>query len=235
MRNRHCWLAGVVVLGFFVTAGAGILATDRVLSWLYGGPGIFGQARPRMVDVLEGRVFGDERQAAIMLVQLRGAAVPHDPNSTVVAQQIATSCDEGQNNWKVHDGYRIKCTADSVRYVAWRGDFALGAERATNSLSSLCVNVSKPGEYGTVTPEFSGFGGVWTCADGTELWSYWYTTTDLDSSGSRFEHSFSDSTWTGGGRRAVSGRDVGDVRADLRGYDWFAMERLEKVYYQDAP
>jgi hypothetical protein len=41
----------------------------------------------------------------------------------VVARTSADACYEGQNNWKVHDGYEHRCTLRRAAVVAFDGDF----------------------------------------------------------------------------------------------------------------
>ncbi len=233
VRGRKRSMALVVAV-FLVVPVLGVLVLDGVMSTLYGGPGLFGTPQPTLVDVLEGRVAADERQAAIDLVQREGAALPYSPHALVVAQQIATRCWEGQNNWKVQEGFRLRCVAVSVRYIAWDGEFDAGAQQSGSALASQCTNVTRPDETLALGPGGYGSGGKWTCAEGTELAVLWAPTTGLDESHPLMGW-YAATTTSREATRQVSGPDADQVVASLHSHEWFKTEQLTTTYYQDTP
>jgi hypothetical protein len=91
---------------FFVAGCGGILGEDN-------GPPPDAMA-PEIVDARE--LATDTADAAL-------AEAAAALGGRVVARTSADACYDGQNNWKVHDGYDHRCTLRRAAVVAFDGDF----------------------------------------------------------------------------------------------------------------
>lgn len=220
VSHRKGWIAfGVAVALLFVGLPVGLFA---ILSGLYGSE----RGRAQAGEVLAGRVAGPERLSALAAVSEWANSV-HVPGTNSVAVVLYTTCSEGQNNWKVHDGYRLQCSAGAIRYSSWSGGYSKVAGQAGQSLTSRCDAVTatsdvapQPGEPTT---------GVFDCPEG-RVW--------LELGSSKILFPEDDAVSQGNttrSRERYSGPTPKELVGLLKQHEWFAIHQVRKVYFQDQP
>lgn len=98
------WVLGSVVL--LVLLGAGVLWWNLSGGW----DGVRPAAQPDDAEVVAAREAGAEPLAALADPVEQALA----DGGTAVGRVQVEGCDEGQNNWKVQDGWTLSCTQTSV-------------------------------------------------------------------------------------------------------------------------
>lgn len=98
-------LLGVALLIVVIVVGAFI--------WSFSGgwDGIRREAQPSDRRVIEGRAAVQEPLAADTAQLEKGLTALF---GSPIAHGSADGCERGQNNWKIHDGYTLKCDAARV-------------------------------------------------------------------------------------------------------------------------
>jgi hypothetical protein len=183
-----------------------------------------------MAEVLDGQATAEARLAAIGRVEQwpQGLSVP---GVKLVARQAYTECREGQNNWKVKDGYRLKCSAHSTVYLGWDGDYATGRGAMLSGMASFCVvtglaNVDKH----TSDDVSTVLGPLYSCSGGFEGGSQIL-------SGHATKALVTPESWglTLGDQRWVAGPQDAALLEKLKTRRWlFAMD-VGSVFFQDTP
>jgi len=191
-----------------------------------------GCAAPRLSpdEVLDGPQTAEARSAAISRVEQWpvGLSVP---GVSLVARRTYTTCLEGQNNWKVKDGYRLQCKAHSSVFFGWDGDYTVGRNTMLQAMASICVLASSgdvpdgsPGDTVTL------FGPNYSCTpdlNGHSLILSGRATTVLVTPESWLT-SFDD-------QRSVSGPDDAALLAKLKTRRWLFAVDVSSVFFQDQP
>jgi hypothetical protein len=182
-----------------------------------------------MAEVLDGQATAEARLAAIGRVEQwpQGLSVP---GVKVVARQTSTECREGQNNWKVKDGYRLKCSAHSTVYLGWDGDYAAGRDAMLSGMANFCVvdglaNV----DYHTPITE-TVLGPNYSCPGGLVGRSRLLSgqATEVLVTPEKWGNSFSEKRWVAGPQGAA-------LLEQLKTSRWlFAMD-VSSVFFQDTP
>jgi len=185
--------------------------------------------RPSMAEVLDGQATAQARSAAIALVEQWPQSLDF-PGASLVARQTWTACKEGQNNWKVKDGYRLKCAAHSTVFLAWDGEYAAGRDAILQAAASACAVTS--GAYPQEqTPMTRGLlGPDYSCAAGLVGHSR-----ILD--GRRVVTPITPESWglTIDDQRWVAGPQGNSLLGILRSNQWLFVMDVGSVFYQDAP
>ena len=181
-------------------------------------------------EVLDGRQTAEARSAAITRVEQWpvGLSVP---GVSLVAGRTYTTCHEGQNNWKVKDGYRLQCQAHSLVFFGWNGDYTAGRDRMLKALASLCALASS-GDVSDLVPagDVALFGPNYSCSPDlkghSKLLSGRATTvlTTPDSWLTSFD-----------AERSVSGPDDAALLVKLKTRSWILVVDMSAVFFQDAP
>ena len=184
---------------------------------------------PSTAEVLDGQATAEARLAAIGRVEQwpEGLSVP---GVKLVARQTYTDCRDGQNNWKVKDGYRLKCSAHSTVFLGWNGDYATGRDAMLTGMASFCAvtgleNVVKrtPNTSTVLGPNYSCPGGL---VGQSQILSGHATKVLVTEESWGID--FSD-------QRRVAGPEGDALLEKLRSRRWlFAMD-VSSVFYQDAP
>jgi len=219
---RWLWVSAVAIL----VLALGVFALDRVsLSILGVGPLEF--LRPSMADALDGRVSNASRLAAVEAVnaELNSFELA---GTTEVGRQVYTWCRAGQNNWKVHDGFRLRCGVAGRSYSAWTGDFEEVRTAARESLSSRCSGPDGQPVKTVPSPQLETPMERYTCAGATSVTLIFASPVGLlDSDSVINQGTNTDSS------RYLSGVSSTELRENLANYQWFAIRSVSKVYYQD--
>lgn len=147
----------IAVLGLVVLIGG--------LRWLSAaaGLGLFEFMQPTVDDVLDGRVAKVDQEKATQAVEawLDGVSIP---GAEEVARESFISCERGQNNPEVNDGYRLRCLAETRDVQGWRGSYSDLAAAVTSALSGQCPSFSLddkepgPGQFTPSSPVDCGNG-----------------------------------------------------------------------------
>lgn len=221
MSHRKGWVAlGVALALLLLGLPASLFA---ILTGLYGSE----RGRAQVGDVLAGRVGGPERLSALSAVSEWANRV-HVPGANPVAVVLYTTCTEGQNNWKVHDGYRLQCSAaDAIRYSSWSGRYSKVAGQARQSLTSRCDAVSTTSDVAPQPGQPTQ--GVFECPEG-RVWL------ELGSSKILFpeDDAISQANTTQSTER-YSGPTPKELVGLLKQHQWFATHQVRKIYFQDNP
>ncbi len=122
-----------------------------------------GCAVPRLSadEVLDGPQTAEARSAAITRVEQWPLGLIAS-GTTLVASQVYIECTVGQNNWKMHQGFRLQCRAHSLNYLGWDHDFASGMRAAITAIQGQCTSddlstshYSQPGRtFAALGPSF---------------------------------------------------------------------------------
>ncbi len=210
LRLRGLRRLSVVVLGMSLALASGCAAPP-----------------PTMAEVLDGPATAQARNAAIAVV----GQWPQDldfPGATLVTRQTWTACKEGQNNWKVKDGYRLKCAAHSTVFFAWDGDYATGRDAILQTAASACAVTS--GAYPQdKTPMTRGLlGPDYSCAAGLVVHSRILN-------GRRVSTPITPESWglTIDDQRWVAGPQGNSLLDILRAHQWLFVMDVGSVFFQD--
>lgn len=223
-RRRWPWVLAVVITG----AALAVYAVDRASVALIGaGPlDIF---RPSTENVLDGRVGNAGRLEAIEVVNAQlGLARPGA--TTEVGRQGDSWCVEGQNNWKVHDGYRLRCGVTGRLYSGWSGDFESVRTAARQSLGTSCAGPDYPRTTWVPEPGAPTTMEDYNCTGGVTISLVFASTASLSSSDSLVDQGGDSASG-----RHISGMSGAEVIESAARYQWLAVAVISKVYYQDEP
>lgn len=191
-----------------------------------------GCAVPRLStdEVLDGQQTAEARSAAIARV-VQWPAGLSVPGVTLVARRTYTTCREGQNDWKMKDGYRLQCQAHSLVFFGWDGDYTDGRDTLLKAMASFCVLASggdvpdgPPGDTVTL------FGPNYSCAPNLEGHS-------LLLSGRATTVLVTPDSWLTSfdAERSVSGLDDVQLLAKLKTRRWIFAVDASSVFFQDQP
>ena len=225
MRRRSVpWFLaiGALVLAVWLV---GIFAADRALRVI--GAGFLPDSAPSVADVLDGRVAELQRNEAISKVESK-SALASLKGTTPVGTVVYTSCREGQNNFKVREGYRLRCMAHSALYLAWSGDPNKVFRRAVPELVGWCASSAQP--MYEAMPR-AGVNVDWFPRANGEVAALVYGTSNgltPDSAELDYGHGTEDS-------RRISGPSSDVLFQELSTYDWFIIYKRESTYFEDQP
>lgn len=228
--TRAIWTGFVIVV-----AAAALIVAVRVYAFVFDRS-LFESFRPTMSELLDGQAANQERLAALggISAVTRGLTVD---GVTEVAEVTSTYCMEGQNNYKVHDGFRYSCIAESSSYFAWSGAYLDPARAIREKIGSRCpIPLTELDEISWQEPRpqtrYSGesYGGEFRCHSRTRLWITYLNTDGLTSLDTHLaQPRVSDSS------RRVSGPTSEDLFESLSGYQWVAVVTTRQVYFEDEP
>lgn len=219
-------VGGVLVA---ITMTAGLFVAGRVSAWVLGVDPFFEWARPTMADVLDGRVANGERLAAISQVSDLSRELRTDSASSI-GETVWTSCEQGQNNYKVHDGFRLSCAASAASYLAWSGEYEDMAIAVRDRIAGKCPTLElDPGPQ-------SPIGGapttvaIYRCSDQARVWVTF-------ASAQRSIVPISDFLVgeTTEQSRRISGPSSDELLRSLSEYQWLAWITVGQTYYEDRP
>lgn len=185
---------------------------------------------PTMAEVLDGQTTAEARLAAIGRVEQwpQGLSIP---GVTLVARQTYTECELGQNNWKVKDGYRLKCSAHSLVFLGWDRDYASGRDAMLAGMANFCVvtglaNVVEhpPGDTSTV------LGPNYSCPPGLAGRSQLLSghATEVLVTPDSWIVIFDEQRWVAGPQGAA-------LLEKLRSRRWLFAIDVSSVFFQDTP
>lgn len=226
---KHKWVRGALVAVLAaVLLFVGSFVVDRV--WL----AVFDQRiyeflRPTEADVLDGRVANEERLAAISEVSKFSGGLKAEGVSPV-GEIIWTACDVGQNNYKVHDGFRLSCAASVASYVAWSGEYEDTAAAIREKIARKCPDLQLDAGPRQPTPGAATGVTIYKCSDRTSVWLMFATTQQLNASSLDFTIGM-----TTADSRRLSGPTVGELREGLSEHQWFARIIAGQTYFEDRP
>ncbi len=153
------------------------------------------------------------------------------PGVSLVARRTYTTCREGQNNWKVKDGYRLQCQAHSLVFLGWDGDYTAGRDTMLQAMASFCVLASS-GDVAAGPPSDTSpmWGPNYSCSPDLEGYSALL-------SGRATAVLLTPESWlaTYVAQRAVSGTDDAQLLAKLMTRRWLFAVDVNSVFFQDAP
>lgn len=218
----------MVVAGILLVLLAGLFVVDRTIHAVFGG-GLFEAPRPSMSDVLNGRVASTELLAALREAEAYGQGF-QAKGARRVAEQSVITCSLGQNNWKVHDGYRLRCSAVVLLFLAWSGDYGQvrDAVRAdvTKSCSGPALDVSDdpPSPRAPTTVE------EYECGQDRTVAVEFASTEGISEADTLVNQAF-DSDHS----RRISGSSPAELVDGLIPHTWVARLRIKNVFFEDQP
>lgn len=230
--RRWVVIATVVTLAVVATA---VIVVDRGSVAVFGiGP--LNALRPSIGDLLDGRTANRERLEAIDQVTVGTSGLLTFQGMQTHGPQVYTMCDEGQNNWKVHDGYRLSCHAQSYRFVSWNGDFDQGRARILDSLRQRgCTPNDK---YVTIEPR-KPTSAYWEeqwpplqCGGGTSLFLQWANGRLLEGSDDLYRIG---ETFQQDDIRNVTVPPADELIDKISEADWFVTVFTTKDFFRDNP
>lgn len=118
----------LVLLGVLLLA---VLAAFGLFVWAFSGgwDGVRSQAEPSDREVVTARGQARDELTSLTTEVLR--SVP----GTQLARVRFDQCEQGQNNWKIHDGFTLRCElADSVALAPRSGDVSAVAAQIDDAL-----------------------------------------------------------------------------------------------------
>lgn len=120
-RRLPRWVTALLVLLALLLAA--LLAAVGLFAWAFSGgwDGLRGQAGPDDREVVAARAGARDHLAQLTTAALR--SVQSAAAGSELARLRFDQCREGQNNWKIHDGYTLRCElSDSVVVSPAQGD-----------------------------------------------------------------------------------------------------------------
>jgi hypothetical protein len=152
------------------------------------------------------------------------------PGVTLVARQTSTECREGQNNWKVKDGYRLKCSAHSTVYLGWDGDYATGRDAMLSGIAGFCTADGSDTDKIPPSDSSTALGPDYSCSGGLVGRSRLL-------SGHATEVLITPEEWgiTLNEQRRVAGPQGVALLEKLRSHRWLFAIDVSSVFFQDAP
>lgn len=128
-RRLPRWVTVLLVL--LTVLLLAVLAAFGLFVWAFSGgwDGLRGQAEPSDREVVSARHHARDELSALTSDVLR--SVP----GTELARVRFDQCQHGQNNWKIHDGYTLRCElADSVALAPSSDDVSAVAAQVDAAL-----------------------------------------------------------------------------------------------------
>lgn len=183
--------------------------------------------RPSMSDVLDGRTAANDRQEAIDAVNA-GMDSASIPGTSEAGRHVYTWCVRGQNNWKVRDGFRLKCGATGRVFSAWTGEFESVRSEARKAILARCDGPAGPLVKHVPSPQWETEPEQYECSDGTTINLVFASTIGLSDTDSIVYQAF-DSDHS----RYISGANSTELVEGLSGEQWFAVQSVERIYYED--
>lgn len=219
-------VGGVLVA---ITMTAGLFVAGRVSAWVLGVDPFFEWARPTMADVLDGRVANGERLAGLREVSELSERL-NDEDVARVGEIEWTVCGRGQNNFKVHDGFRLNCEARLVSYLAWSGDYKSTAEAVNARIEVECPYVQLAPVPRPPVPGAPTTVAIYQCPNSMTVIVHYESAEQL---------SVSDSVLSVGetstSARRIAGSSPSELSQELLQYQWFARIAVAQTYYEDRP
>jgi len=216
-----------IVQGIYVGLAVAALCFGG-LSWVSSAAdlGLFGFLQPSMEDVLDGRTADLERRAAIRTVDA-WMAKAGSPGTRVVGTQTFTSCEWGQNNPEVDDGYRLRCKAAGFLVATWEGGFEDFSRTVTPSLKATCPDA---GPWQTPEkPDGAGTGPIiYECSNGLSVILMFGA-----SKGAADEGLVNGTVPCSDSFRCISGKTTAELLQAVAGSDFYVTQQVQKTYYED--
>lgn len=229
-RVKRDWARPVfVAIVVAVSMVGGLFLAGRVLVLVGGVDPFFEWARPTMADVLDGRVVNGERLAAISQVSDLSRELRTDGASSI-SETVWTSCEQGQNNYKVHDGFRLSCAASAASYLAWSGEYEDVAIAVRDRIAGKCPTLElDPGPQWPIGGAPTTM-AIYRCSDQVRVWATF-------ASAQRSIVPISDFLVgeTTEQSRRISGPSSDELLRDLSEYQWFALIIAGQTYFEDRP
>jgi len=181
-------------------------------------------------EVLDGPQTAEARSAAITRVEQWpvGLSVP---GVSLVASQVYTECIEGQNNWKMHQGFRLRCRAHSLSYLGWDGDFAAGRRAVITTVQEQCTSDDLSTDYDSQPGQaFAPLGPSFECPGALTLRSRVQQggADSLLVNGQSWGEAFDDRRWIGSPTEP-------QLLARLKTRRWLFAVDVSSVFFQDQP
>lgn len=218
----------LVVVAALVVALAGIFVVDRTADAVFGR-GLFEAPKPSMSDVLNGRVAGAERLAALGEAEAyaRGFQVK---DVTRVGGQSMITCSLGQNNWKVHDGYRLRCGAAVTSFLAWSGEYGQVRDAVRAEVAKSCSGPALDVGDDPPSPRVPTTAEEYECGQGRRIVLKFALPRSLLTTDTLVNQGVdSDSS------RYISGPSPDELVDSLAPYKWVAYLRIDNVFFEDQP
>ena len=123
---------------------------------------------PTMAEVLDGQATAQARSAALAEVE-QWPEVVKVRGFSEVARQVYTTCTEGKDGWWTHDGFRLKCEAQTLVYFGWNGEYIRGRDEVTARLNKACLGSDF--QYSDLLPDntVGELGPLYTCPPSTKV------------------------------------------------------------------
>lgn len=225
-------MAALVLGALLLVASIG--GCMHIVAVATGLPDPLDLVRPSASAVLDGFWTEADRQDAVKAVTEASKPYRHLTGVSVVDMQVGTDCSEGQNNWKVHEGYRLSCFVGGNLYFAWDGDFATGDKQFRALIESRCRDSSSAAQEGApslrapLNREWENDGSVWEC-DGRSEEPVGFA------SGTSTDGSLDLEGTAGTTGRHISGPTAEQLGQALAGHDWLARMYFYQEFYRDVP
>lgn len=227
-RRRIPW-GKITILGFALALIVGCMHWFAVV---IGLPDPLDLVRPTAGSVLNWGWWDADREKALAMVTDRSDRYRHLEGISVIATQTGADCMEGQNNWKVHSGYRLSCSVGSYLYLAWNGDYVAGAKQFRAVIERRCVDDSYAARHGKPSiyapRDRAWWGDTWRCGN-----SYEAPVSYANGQGVEGDLDLNGPGDYGG--RYISGPSADELGKALSGYAWLARVVVYQEFYRDRP
>jgi len=221
--NRRRWVLLICSLVLLL----GMYGVDRAMVAFIGvGPLSF--LRPPLPVVRDGWIAGGERHTALAEVKAFSEQLAL-PGGNQVATVVSTECSEGQNSYKSRDGYRLSCAAAARSFQGWSGDFLALRSQASAALGSKCSG-PVPTPVNWIPKRGSTDQVAYQCGAGIEV-RLAFGASDGISPDDPALVTGQDGEQT----RHVSGPTAAELVEELAGHEWFVVQDVRKVYFEDRP
>ncbi len=187
-------------------------------------------APPTITELLDGPKFATQREAAAAKADALAEKVVQRSGLAEVVVLKTTWCGEGQNNAKVHDGYRIRCSATRSTYLAWDGAFLSQQGKILGALAEDCVRTLS-GPLDPVPHSSQHFldGPNYACDSNLSVVTSWATVGVIDSTSSDFDPHCEHSSLR---CQQVETPDL--IFKKLSKHKWFMRMSVQSVYYTET-
>lgn len=130
---------------------------------------------PTYAEVLDGPEFAAQQEAAAKAAKQVTSEVGQLPEVSEAAVVEFAACGWGQNNAKVKDGYRTRCSINRTVYLVWDGDFTGKRDAIAARLRQSCTEVTTNGDGGSTPGREFGFilGPGYECGPGLSIALAW--------------------------------------------------------------
>lgn len=223
MRTRRMI---AVVVGIAVIAAAVVYIAVRTLSG-ESRNGLAQSSQPSISDVLDGYATSGARASALQSVDDLGRGIKPAHTSAAGTTQF-TRCEQGANDWKRRDPYRLICTAYSRVYRAWSGEFATGMKSANLAIASICVGPEGGAVRETPAPQVETSSESYSCDPDIAVSVTFGTSRGLQPSDPIVSQA-SDLPFS----RRVGGPSPEALVDGLSEHEWFVVCQVGKVFYRD--